>query len=189
MAELLVIQMSGAPGAGKSTIAREIHRRQGTAILDFDIVKSALLARDVPWMMAGRGAYSVMDALARSLLDQGISVILDSPCYYQDLLDRSLRMAEEKNACYRYIECVNEDLTEIGRRLRSRTPLRCQRRDLGIASPDYPDAEAVSGEDLFREWIANMKRPSHSYLRVDTSRPLVDCFLDVIAFLDQCRES
>lgn len=187
MAALLLIQMSGCPGAGKSTVAREIGRRTGAVVLDHDILKSALLEDGVPWELAGRSSYQASRALAKSLLGQGLSVVLDSPCFYQQLLDEGLRLARETGACYRYVECVTEDLAEISRRLRSRTPLRSQRADLGLASADLAGGETVSGEELFREWMRNMKRPPHSYLRVDTSCPLADYLPEVLAFLRECE--
>ncbi len=184
MPELLLIQMSGCPGAGKSTIAREIAQRKGAVVLDHDILKSALLEANLSWQSAGPTSYRVLQALAQSLLDQGVSVILDSPCYYQEILDYGLRMAKASGACYRYIECVTDDLKEIRRRLQSRPPLLSQCVELGTA-PGAPKVETMSGEELFQEWIKNMKRPAHSYLKVDTSQPLKECLTKVFSFLDE----
>ncbi|MDP9374151.1 MAG: AAA family ATPase [Chloroflexota bacterium] len=186
MTALLLVQMSGAPGAGKSTVARAIGRRTGAAVLDHDVTKSALLEAGVAAAVAGQASYQMLLALGRSLLDQGISVVLDSPCYYQELLDAGLHMAAETNACYRYVECATEDLVELSRRLRDRPPLRSQVLDLAATSARSTSGETLSGEELFREWIRNMKRPAHSYLRVDTSRPLGDCLPAVFAFLTEC---
>jgi predicted kinase len=130
MAALLLIQMSGVPGAGKSTLARTIGRHTGAVVLDHDVVKTALLEAGVPWPDAGRASYQTLQVLAKSLLDQQHSVVLDSPCLYQDLLDAGLRVAEETGACYRYVECVVDDFSEIDRRLRGRTSLSSQRAAL-----------------------------------------------------------
>jgi predicted kinase len=187
MARSFFVQMSGCPGAGKSTIARAIGQRTGAVVIDHDVLKSALLAGGMSFGDAGRMAYETARALARSVLDQGLNVVLDSPCFYQEIVDADLRIAAETGACFRYIECVTDDLAEISRRLRDRTPLRSQRRDLGVASSDLAQgSEAPSGEALFREWIANMKRPPHSCLRVDTTRPLAECLDVVFAFLAAC---
>jgi predicted kinase len=183
---LLLIQMSGCPGAGKSTIARAIGRRTGAAVLDQDVIKSALLENGVPFDVAGKAAYETSHALARSLLGQGFSVILDSACFYQVLLDKGLDLAATMGAGYRYIECAIEDLEEIRRRLTTRTPLPSQCADLGPAPGDQTRrSHYASGEELFRDWIANMKRPPHSYLRIDTTRPLAVCLAEVIAFLEE----
>lgn len=186
MTALLLVQMSGAPGTGKSTVARAIGSRTGAAVLDHDVTKSALLGAGVE-AVAGHASYQVLLALARSLLDQGVSVVLDSPCYYQELLDAGLSMAADTGACYRYVECATEDLADLTRRLRDRPRLRSQVQDLAAASARSAGGEMLSGEELFREWIRNMKRPAHSYLRVDTSRPLGDCLPTVFAFLAECE--
>jgi len=183
--QLALIQMSGCPGSGKSTIARTIGYRTGAVVLDHDVIKSALLESGVPFDAAGKASYEVAHVLARSLLGQGLSVVLDSPCYYQMLLDRGMKLAAEMGARYRYVECVTEDLDEIRRRLRARVPLRSQCVDIDPAPGDHTRrAQVASGEELFRDWIRKMKRPSHSYLRVDTSRPVADCLAEVFAFLE-----
>lgn len=188
MTTLLLIQMSGCPGAGKSTVARAIGRPTGAVILDHDVLKSALLESGVGFDSAGKSSYQTAHALARSFLGQGLSVILDSPCYYVNLLDGGMKLAEEMGARYRYIECVTEDLGEIGRRLSRRVPLPSQCVDLDPAPGDRTRrSQITSGEEMFREWIRNMKRPPHSYLRVDTSRPLTACMAEVFAFLEKCE--
>ncbi len=184
---LLLIQMSGLPGTGKTTLAREIGRHCGTVVLDHDITKTALLDGGVAWETAGPASYETLYALARSLLNQGHSVVLDSPCFYQRILDEGLQMVTATGACYRYVECVVEDLAEISRRLRGRTPLRSQRRDLGAPPTDAPTSEPLSTADLFREWNHLMKRPAHSYLQVDTTRPLATYLPEVLAFLTECE--
>ncbi len=187
MCALLLVQMSGCPGSGKSTLAREIGRRTDAAVLDHDVIKSVLLRSGVDWEMAGPTAYRVLRALGQSLLRQGQSVILDSPCYYQELLDAGLQMAADAGACYRYVECVLEDVAELSRRLQSRTALPSQRPDIGIAPAGFVGTEVVSGAELFQEWMRGMKRPAHPYLRVDTALPLADCLSEVFTFLQDCN--
>jgi predicted kinase len=189
MALLFLVQMSGVPGAGKSTLAREIGRRIPAAVLDHDVIKNTLIEQGLSFEGAGRISYSISREMARSLLGQEMSVVLDSPCYYPQILDAGLEMAAAAGACYRYVECVNEDLEEIGRRLRARTPLRTQWGGLDLPPAGRGgDKEGISGVELFREWMLNMKRPEHSYLRVDTSRPLAECLAEVFAFLEECAE-
>src|SRR6186713_2757617 len=112
MSDLLFVQMSGAPGSGKTTIARAIGGRIGAVVIDHDVTKSALLKAEVPVSIAGHASYMVLDAVARHLLQQGHSVIFDSPCFYEELLARGQRLAAEMGALYRYIECRIDDLDE-----------------------------------------------------------------------------
>ena len=51
MGALLLVQMSGAPGAGKSTVAHAIGRRTGAVVLDHDVTKSALLEAGLAWII------------------------------------------------------------------------------------------------------------------------------------------
>jgi predicted kinase len=182
----LLIQMSGCPGAGKSTIARAIGSRADAIVLDHDVIKSALLTDDVPFNIAGKAAYQTAHALARSILSQGQSVVLDSPCVYDILLENGMKLATDTSAEYRYIECFTDDLDEIRRRLQAREPLPSQCVSLDPAPGDQTRrAQLDSGEELFRDWIRNAKRPDHSYLRVDTSRSLATCLADVSAFVEE----
>jgi predicted kinase len=179
--------MSGVPGSGKSTVAHEISHRMGAVVLDNDVIRSIVLDNGVEPDMAGRVSYSTMYGLASSLLTQGFSVILDSPCRFQAFLDSGIQIAKERGACYRYIECINEDIAEIRRRLRSRTPLRSQFSDINnLPAVIESDVETLSGEERFRYWMRNMARPDHSYLRLDTAKPMRDCLIDVFTFLQDC---
>ena len=161
----------------------------GATVVDFDILKTAMLEDGAQFEAAGRDSYAAMRELARSLLTQGFSVVLDSPCRFQIILDGGLQVASETGACYRYIECVTEDIAEIRRRLHGRKPMRSQVVDVETPPVDIENdggMDTMSGEERFREWMSQMKRPSHSYLRVDTSRPLAECFIDTFEFLKAC---
>ena len=76
------VQMSGVPGAGKTTIARAVARHIGAVVVDHEVTKTALLDADVPVAVAGYASYMVLDAVARHVLQQGFSVVFDSPCFY-----------------------------------------------------------------------------------------------------------
>jgi len=178
-----LIQMSGCPGSGKSTIARAIGRRIGAIVLDHDVLKSALLKNGVETQKAGGASYGSLRALAGSILEQGFSVILDHPCYYDQILHGGMQVAERTAAAYRYIECVIDDLEEIRRRLKNRQSLPSQLNDITV--PDQYWDQSGSGADLFQKWICDMKRPTHSYLKIDTALPLSQCLESICNFLDR----
>ncbi len=131
----LLVQMSGAPGSGKSTLARAIAPQLHAAVLDHDMIKATLVeqmplpalagagpvAGARPDQAAGRASYELARRLAATLLDTGITVILDSPCFYQEQLDAGQKVAAEHGAGYRYVECVTESLDVVAARLRTRT--------------------------------------------------------------------
>lgn len=180
----IFIQMSGAPGAGKTTIAKAIAAQIGAVIIDHDITKSALLDADVPVSIAGNASYQVLIAVAQHLLSQGHDVIFDSPCFYTDLLRRGQRLAQEANAKYLYIECVVDDLDELDRRLRERPRHHSQVAGIQVA-PTYGSGKTHIDEGVFRDWIANMKRPEGNYLVLDTTRSLQVCIEEVMAYIEQ----
>jgi predicted kinase len=74
--------MAGSPGTGKSAVASAVGRALGAVVLDKDVVKSALLDANVGWNSAGEAAHEIMFALAASLLEQGLNVVLDNPSHY-----------------------------------------------------------------------------------------------------------
>ena len=186
MADLVFIQMSGVPGAGKTTLAHALARRVGAVVIDHDVTKSALLEAGVPVASAGAASYRVLHATARHLLRQGHSVIFDSPCLYRDLLEHGQDLAREIGATYRYIECVVNDLDELDRRLRARPRLPSQLA--GVRSPPTAGSgKAHVDEAVFRDWLANMQRPASDYLVLDTTRPLHQCLEAAISYVSAGR--
>jgi predicted kinase len=193
----LLVQMSGAPGCGKSTLARAVAPQLHAAILDHDLIKATLVENAPvpaavtatgpdtrPDQAAGRASYALARRLAASLLGTGLTVILDSPCYYQEQLDAGQDIAAEHHAGYRYVECVTDDLNLIAARLRTRTAYPTQYRSLHQAPATAGNA-AAAGTAGWREWMTGVKRPADPslYLRVDTSRPLGSCVAEVLQFL------
>jgi predicted kinase len=183
VSDLVLVQMSGVPGAGKSTIAHAVARRRPLTILDHDVVKTALLQAGVSFDLAGAASYKTILALAGELLGLARSVIIDSPCLYDELLAAGQNLAERHQARYRYIECVADDLPLLDRRLRARQPMRSQRPSVAALPPDAAD----HGGDAtlqFQDWVGHMKRPTAGYLRLDTTRSVDVCASDAITFID-----
>jgi predicted kinase len=182
---LTLLQMSGAPGAGKSTIAAEISRHHGFVVLDYDLVKSTLLDSGTQFTDAGRIAYKLVLALAEDMLGHGSSVVIDSPCFYAELLSAGQSIARRHHATYLYVECVLDDIDGLDARLSRRTPLRSQRQTVSRGPVDHDIPLDADGRELFRSWIDGMKRPSDNLLVIDTSRDLSVCLSDLDSFLQQ----
>jgi predicted kinase len=180
----LLVQMSGAPGSGKSTIAAAIVSHYRAVAVDHDVIKSALLAAGCQFEEAGAASYGVLLAVVEELLGQGQQVVVDSPCYYQELLVAGQELAGRFGLRYRYVECVTADLAVLDQRLRARVPLRSQRPSVDTPPVDLPADPGSTGAALFEEWIAHMKRPAGGYLRLDTTKPLDECVRRLRAFLD-----
>jgi GrpB-like predicted nucleotidyltransferase (UPF0157 family)/predicted kinase len=162
--------MHGAPGSGKSTIARAVADRTGATVLDKDVVKSTLLDGGIDEATAGPLAYEVHFALARALVEQGRSVVLDSPAYWPEVEQRARRLADTAGARFLLVECVCGDVTLLARRLRERTRLAFQPDELQARRPD-----GATG-------------PNGPRLAVDTTRPVAEVAEEVVALLEADRD-
>jgi predicted kinase len=183
--------MAGVPGAGKTTIARELVRHRRLVAIDRDVVLTAMLDSDGASNLEHDGAlafariasYDVVKAMADDVLAQGIGVIIDSPCFYDELLAAGQALAAKHGVAYRYIECFTEDIDLIDTRLRTRPGLRSQRPAVHLPPIDLGADLEPNGSDLFAEWLHKSKRPD-TYLRLDTTRPVDECVAEALAFLD-----
>lgn len=174
---MFFIQMSGFPGSGKSTLSRQIAKKTGAIIIDHDIVKSALLQSieniSLDAKSAGKISYNIDWSLIEFHLSQGQSVIFDSPCLYQEMIDRGIELSEKYNVKYKYIECYLNDFNEINHRLKNRESMLSQIR-------------RVSSEEIFKYTIANSKKPTNcKYIVVDTSKPLTRYLNDVLNYINE----
>lgn len=164
---ILLLQMAGSPGSGKSALALCLGKTLGAVVLDKDAIKSALLEAEVGWETAGSGSHEVFFAIADSVLAQGLSVVLDSPSHYPEIPERGLALASARGAQYRFIECVCDDLAEIRRRLAGRPRRRSQWRDLDSQAPEGNTRAEKIGPHRWRTY-----GPPDGWLVVDTGQPL-----------------
>jgi hypothetical protein len=180
---LFLLQMAGPMGSGKSTLARLIGGRTGALVLDLDVVKSAALDAGAEWDVAGRVAYMALHRLAGSLLGQGHSVVLDSPCRFPFIVEGGRAAAEATGAVYGYLECVLADPDERLRRLRGRDRLRSQGIDWTTPPPDAPTQTYWDPDRTL--W--NSHHPETPWRLVDTARPLTECLDEALAYLAERR--
>lgn len=179
-----LIQMSGVPGSGKSTVARAVSSSIDAIVLDHDDTKSAIMSKDIAPDLAGQASYEVIKALVLRFIRAGHNVIIDSPCLYQELLEFGESTAREFNVAYRYIECVLEDHEELTKRIQHRQSLPSQNKlgPLGGSPIEHRGHPPRDAEVVFREWAENMKRPAN-YLKVDTSQPADWCAAQAIQYI------
>jgi len=163
-----LLQMAGEPGTGKSTLARAIGRSTGAVVLDKDYVKAPLLDGGLSEDPAGGLAYDVFFAIAASVLDQGHSIVLDSPAFFPGVLDRGQKLARKTKTPYRIIECSCDQRAQEAR-LKSRRPLSSQ-----LASMDAVRAT------MQRPGIVALEAP---HLSVDTTRPEFECLKLALSYL------
>ena len=165
---MIVIQMHGEPGSGKSTVAKALASRIDAIVLDKDIIKSALLRTGAPEALAASGAYEAYFALALDLVAQGHSVVLDNPVFWPRVEERWLALSRDAGCPPLLIECVCPDREEIVRRLNSRNGLESQPRD-PLDMKKYPDSRPTAYEPR---------------LTLDTRRPLDVLVNEAAAYID-----
>jgi predicted kinase len=167
--------MSGAPGSGKSTMSRLLRDSLGGVVIDHDILRSPLLECNVPFDQAAKQAYQIQWRLAQDFVKQGLNVIIDSPCNYEETLDQGSTCARQYGYTYWYVECQVQDMNTLDQRLQKRVPMTSQRT--GIERPPvaiYGDGARGDEESraLFQKWIKSPCRPKDNVIIVDSTGDL-----------------
>jgi len=172
---MFFVQMSGFPGSGKSTLARQILKRTGAVIVDHDIVKSALLHSmeegEIDSNLAGKISYNIDWSLIEFHLSQGQDVIFDSPCLYQEMIDKGTYLSKKYNVKYKYVECYLSDIHEINFRLKNHERMISQIKE-------------IKSEIAFKSTIENSKKPlGYKCITVDTGQTLESYIQDVMNYI------
>ena len=162
----IVVQMHGEPGSGKSTLARALAPRIDAIVLDKDVIKSALLRTGLSEQIAGSGAYEVYFDLARSLVEQHRSVILDNPVFWPRVEEKWLALTVAAGSPPTLIECICPDRDELVRRLATREGLESHPRE-PLALDRHPGSAPTSFQPR---------------LTLDTTRPLQDLVEETVAY-------
>lgn len=178
-----LLQMAGTSGVGKSTIAQWIASQTGAVIVDMDVIKSAALEAGTTWDMSGRVSYRASHALADSLLTQGFSVILDSPCRFDFIVAGGTTLAAKHKIPYAFIECVLSDQDELRHRMLNRKRQRSQR-----LAPDQAPADAMVDE-TGNVILHKTKYPKSPWLQVNTSEPMQQILEKSLVYLKNINVS
>lgn len=113
-----LIVFGGLPGAGKTTIASRLAAQIGAAYLRIDVIEVALHFDGVE---VERQGYSVANALARSNLKLGLTVVADAVNPVAQARDAWRAIAAETGARLVEVEVVCSDPVEHRRRVETRT--------------------------------------------------------------------
>jgi hypothetical protein len=62
------------------------------------------------------------------MIKQGRRGIIDSTCNFDETLDQGTALARQLRYDYKYVECKVNDIDLLDQRIRSRAPMRSQRR-------------------------------------------------------------
>ena len=166
---LFLLQMAGLPGSGKTSLARAIGRETGAAVIDKDEIMAGAQRFGIEASKTGALAYEIGYGLARSILANGLSVVLDSPANFVAIRETGARIACETGARYYIIECsVPRDVAED--RIRCRQPVQAL----------HPVTLAGLDLDFERPGTAPLAEPR---LTMETTRPLDECLRYALEYI------
>lgn len=172
----MFIQLSGVPGSGKSTLAKAISQKIDVIIIDHDVTKTALLEQIDNQNLSqsiGQLSYHVDWKLIDFLLGQKKTIIFDSPCLYDEILEKGMSLSKKHNCSYKYIECFNENYAEIEERLNSRDSMLSQ-------------INRYESYDSFFNALINSKKPRQThFMTVDTSKPIETYLANVMTYINK----
>jgi predicted kinase len=152
---MFLLQMAGYPGSGKSTLSKRIAKQMNAVVIDRDIIKTSMIHSGVSDNIVADASYKVVFDLAEYYLSMRISVIIDTPCYYEGTLKNGMRIADKYKANYKYIECKVDEFTIIENRLKTRERLISQIKTTTI--------------ERFTNALGMSVKPDGNFLNVNTS--------------------
>lgn len=180
----LIIQMSGPPRSGKSTLARLLARSIDGVVINHDLIKDFFLDSSFSFLDSARLTYRLDWALAEDMIQQGRSVVVDSVCNYEEVRTRGKALAARYNYSYWYVECRIEDQDLLHRRMHAMVSFRSQdtSEHKPLADPVRDFAETgEEGAVLLNKWL-NTSRPDNDdvLIVVDATRSPEECLKAVM---------
>jgi len=164
--------MAGLPGAGKSTIARELAERLGGTVLDKDKIRAALFApADIEYSTAQDDF--VMDVVLRVasyLLRRDLAryIFIDGrPFSRRYQVEQAINCAKEAGADWRIIECVCSEETA--------------RKRLEQSSGESTHPAQNRTFEMYLHVKAEFEPITFLKTVIETDRPLDDCVQMAIA--------
>jgi len=169
----MIVLMAGLPGTGKSTLARELARRTGGAVLGKDEIRAALFAPDDIEHLTAQDDF-VMDIMLQAALylfqrNPERKIFLDGRTFsrpYQ--IERVLNFAQGFHQRAVILECTCSEVSAH------------RRLDLH-PDPAHPAENRTFA--LYQEVKARFEPIDHPKTVISTDEPFEDCVLQAMALL------
>jgi predicted kinase len=165
----VLIEFSGLPGTGKSTLAQHLARQLGAVLLRIDEIEGAMRRNGLTPEQTGITAYSVAHDVGASHLRRGLTVIADAVSGVEEARSGWRELARSTGSRHLVIETRCADLAEHRRRIVERVS--------DLPGWVYPSWEQV--DERRREYQPR----TDDRLVVDTDRPVDVCHREVAAYV------
>lgn len=175
MTDSLLIVFAGAPGTGKSTLARAVARELRAVYLDKDTIKDTALALGREMKLEGANdfagvlSYTLLIPLARDNLTVGLPVVIDSPAGYRTFQDAVENLVRAVKVDFKLVECITTDEALLRERLERRAPDVAEHR--------------VREWDAYQQARARLERMSGPRLVVDTAETVQTNLRKILNYL------
>jgi predicted kinase len=175
--------MAGLPGSGKSTLALALGRRLGWPVLDKDSIKSPLLDLGAGEDLAGPASYVLLYEMARDMVaGQQLSLILDSPAAYPEVVARAEAISLEAGGCLRVLLCHAR--RESRRKRQMERTSKLSQPGPAIRPGDSLAELSATAEDRALERFSHLP-PTR--LELDTEQPLEIVLEEAVAYVKDGR--
>ena len=169
-----LLLLKGHPATGKSTLAKALSRRLAWPLIDKDDIKDHVYQLSD----GGRLAYEIMWQIVRRQLENGLSVIVDSPLSYPTSYATGKEFATSYESCLLVVE------TKL-----ANEPWKIRLDERLQQQQTHRTAGSVAMQKLLTNYAGSWLYPiaPEHHLVVDTAQPVEQLAQSIIYHLEQQR--